>query len=160
MSIALNNRCIPLDGSSMQCQGNWRHLCYMLCNGTRYVMLLETENMANVQMNWLCVWPQCNGLHLLLLQICYCKSSKVGKPQHVSELGGKSPKKACEPFHFGLLRNHFGKCQHLPTAVGKSPKTLKKGIVIRPILHNEMNSRCQVDLIDMQSNPDRDMKFI
>jgi hypothetical protein len=23
-----------------------------------------------------------------------------------------------------------------------------------------MNSRCQVDLIDMQSNPDRDMKFI
>jgi len=39
-------------------------------------------------------------------------------------------------------------------------KTLKKGIVVKPILHNEMNSRCQVDLIDMQSNPDRDMKLI
>jgi hypothetical protein len=39
-------------------------------------------------------------------------------------------------------------------------KTLKKGIVVKPFLHNEMNSRCQVDLMDMQSNPDRDMKFI
>jgi len=42
----------------------------------------------------------------------------------------------------------------------KKQKTLKKGIVVKPILHNEMNSRCQVDLIDMQSNPDRDMTFI
>ena len=39
-------------------------------------------------------------------------------------------------------------------------KTLKKGFVVKPILHNEMNSRCQVDLVDMQSSPDRDMKFI
>jgi hypothetical protein len=29
--------------------------------------------------------------------------------------------KACEHFHFGLLPNHFGKCWHLPTPVGKSP---------------------------------------
>jgi len=35
----------------------------------------------------------------------------------------------------------------------------KKNVVTN-ILHNEMNSRCQVDLIDMQSNPDRDMNFI
>ena len=42
----------------------------------------------------------------------------------------------------------------------KKQKTLKKGLVVKPILHNEMNSRCQVDLIDMQSSPDRDMKFI
>jgi hypothetical protein len=39
-------------------------------------------------------------------------------------------------------------------------RTLKKELVVNPILHNEMNSRCQVDLIDMQSNPDRDMQFI
>ena len=39
-------------------------------------------------------------------------------------------------------------------------KSLKKWIVVKAILHNEMNSRCQVDLIDIQSNPDRDMKFI
>ncbi|XP_023236274.1 KRAB-A domain-containing protein 2-like [Centruroides sculpturatus] len=36
---------------------------------------------------------------------------------------------------------------------------LKKGIVVRPILHSEMNSRCQVDLIDLQTTPDRN-KFI
>jgi len=43
----------------------------------------------------------------------------------------------------------------------KKQKTQKKKeIVVKPILHNEMNSRCQVDLIDMQSNPDCDMKFI
>jgi hypothetical protein len=37
---------------------------------------------------------------------------------------------------------------------------LKKLFVVKPILHNKINSRCQVDLIDMQSNSDRDMKFI
>jgi hypothetical protein len=39
-------------------------------------------------------------------------------------------------------------------------KNEKKGIVVNSILHNEMNSRGQVDLIDMQSNPDRDKKCI
>jgi hypothetical protein len=42
----------------------------------------------------------------------------------------------------------------------KKQKTLKNGIVVKPILRDETNSRCQVDLIDMQSNSDRDMKFI
>lgn len=42
----------------------------------------------------------------------------------------------------------------------KKQKTLKKGIVIKPILHSEMNSRCQVDLIDLQTNPDGNYKFI
>jgi hypothetical protein len=33
----------------------------------------------------------------------------------------------------------------------------KKGLVFKPILHNEMNSR-QIDLIDMQLNPDNGFK--
>ena len=33
-------------------------------------------------------------------------------------------------------------------------KTMKRGLVERPILSHYMNSRCQVDLIDMQSDPD------
>lgn len=37
---------------------------------------------------------------------------------------------------------------------------MKKGLVVKPIIHSEMNSRCQVDLIDMQSNPDGQYKFI
>lgn len=36
----------------------------------------------------------------------------------------------------------------------------KKGLVVKPILSNDMNSRCQVDLIDMQSSPDGEFKFI
>lgn len=42
----------------------------------------------------------------------------------------------------------------------KKLKSAKKGIVVKPLLSTEMNSRCQVDLIDMQSNPDGDFKFI
>lgn len=36
----------------------------------------------------------------------------------------------------------------------------KRGLVSKPILHSEMNSRCQVDLIDMQSQEDQRFKFI
>lgn len=36
----------------------------------------------------------------------------------------------------------------------------KKGLVVKPIKSNEFNSRCQVDLIDMQSQADGDYKFI
>lgn len=36
----------------------------------------------------------------------------------------------------------------------------KRGLVSKPILHSEMNSRCQVDLVDMQSQEDRGYKFI
>ncbi|KAH0810939.1 hypothetical protein GEV33_011852 [Tenebrio molitor] len=36
----------------------------------------------------------------------------------------------------------------------------KKGLVVAPILSNHMNSRCQIDLIDMQTEPDRDYRFI
>jgi hypothetical protein len=39
-------------------------------------------------------------------------------------------------------------------------KIPKRGLVVRPILSNFMNSRCQVDLVDMQSEPDGDFRFI
>ncbi|KAJ8952558.1 hypothetical protein NQ318_006923 [Aromia moschata] len=39
-------------------------------------------------------------------------------------------------------------------------KQRKRGLVSKPILHSEMNSRCQVDLIDFQTQPDRNFKFI
>lgn len=39
-------------------------------------------------------------------------------------------------------------------------KHKKKGLVVKPLLFKEMNSRCQVDLIDFQSQPDEDFKFI
>lgn len=36
----------------------------------------------------------------------------------------------------------------------------KKGLVVKPTKSNEFNSRCQVDLIDMQTQADNDSKFI
>lgn len=36
----------------------------------------------------------------------------------------------------------------------------KKGLVSKPMIFKELNSRCQADLIGMQSNPDGDYKFI
>jgi hypothetical protein len=41
----------------------------------------------------------------------------------------------------------------------KKPKK-KKHITVQPILSQDLNSRGQVDLIDMQSQPDEDFKFI
>ena len=42
----------------------------------------------------------------------------------------------------------------------KKSSMKRKGLVIRPMICNEMNTRCQIDLIDMQSQADKDYKFI
>lgn len=39
-------------------------------------------------------------------------------------------------------------------------KVSRKGFVVKSIISNIMNSRCQVVLIDMQSESDGDFKFI
>lgn len=39
-------------------------------------------------------------------------------------------------------------------------KSVRKGLVLKPIIHPEMNILCQVDLIDMQSCPDGSYSFI
>ena len=46
-----------------------------------------------------------------------------------------------------------------PTCLLKRSKT-RKGIVVKPILSKTLNSRCQVDLIDMQAQPDGEFRFI
>ena len=42
----------------------------------------------------------------------------------------------------------------------KKSKVPKKTLVIKPMIFSEMNSRAQVDLIDMQSQLDGDLKWI
>ena len=42
----------------------------------------------------------------------------------------------------------------------KKPKVQKKGLMIKPIIFSEMNSKAQVDLIDMQSQPDGNLRWI
>ena len=39
-------------------------------------------------------------------------------------------------------------------------RKVSKSLVEKPIITNTMNSRCQVDLIDLQTQPDGDYKFI
>jgi hypothetical protein len=39
-------------------------------------------------------------------------------------------------------------------------KKNRKGLIVKPIIYSEFNIRCQVDLIDFQSNVDQLFKFI
>lgn len=39
-------------------------------------------------------------------------------------------------------------------------KKRNRGLVSKPIIHKQMNSRCQVDLIDLQTQADGDFKFL
>lgn len=39
-------------------------------------------------------------------------------------------------------------------------KKISKGMVVKPLVSNHMNSRCQIDLIDLQTRPDGEFKFI
>ena len=41
----------------------------------------------------------------------------------------------------------------------KKSRIPKKGLVIKPMIFGEMNSSAQVDLTDMQSQPDGDLKW-
>ena len=42
----------------------------------------------------------------------------------------------------------------------KKLKVPKIGLAIKPVIFSEMNSRAQIDLLDMKSQPDRDLKWI
>nr|XP_022914002.1 KRAB-A domain-containing protein 2-like [Onthophagus taurus] len=55
-----------------------------------------------------------------------------------------------------MINIYLSMCEVCQSKKSKS----KQGLVLKPILHTEMNSRCQVDLIDMQSQADREYKFI
>lgn len=47
-------------------------------------------------------------------------------------------------------------CQHCELKKAKA----KKSIVVKPILSSDYNSRCQVDLVDLQARPDREFRFL
>ena len=49
---------------------------------------------------------------------------------------------------------------NLCTSCLKKSKVAKKGLVVKPMVFKEMNYRAQVDMIDMQSQPDGDYKWI
>jgi len=55
-----------------------------------------------------------------------------------------------------LIDLYLALCEHCQL----KKKTPKRGLVVRPILSHYMNSPCQVDLIDMHSEPDGHYRFI
>lgn len=48
---------------------------------------------------------------------------------------------------------------HLCEPCQQKQKGFKKGVMVKPIISPEFNSRFQVDLIDFQSHPDGKYKF-
>ena len=49
---------------------------------------------------------------------------------------------------------------HLCQTCQLKSKKARKHLVVKPIVSNDFNHRCQMDLIDMQSSPDGDFKHI
>ena len=64
-------------------------------------------------------------------------------------MGAKLKKKFCN-----VTRQVTGLYLALCEQCQLKKKLPKRGLVVRPILSHYTNSRCQVDLIDMQSEPD------
>ncbi|GBL92082.1 KRAB-A domain-containing protein 2 [Araneus ventricosus] len=51
-------------------------------------------------------------------------------------------------------------CQMKQSVPRKGQSVPRKSLIVKPIVSSVLNSRCQVDLIDMQSQADGDFKFI
>jgi len=51
---------------------------------------------------------------------------------------------------------YFNSCE----SCQKNGSTAKKGLVVKPIISSDINSRCQIGLIDMQAQSDGEYKFI
>jgi hypothetical protein len=56
----------------------------------------------------------------------------------------------------GQIKGFLQNCE----ACQQKKKNEKKGVVVQPMIFHQLNSRCQVDLIDFQSHPDGKYKFI
>ncbi|XP_078509625.1 KRAB-A domain-containing protein 2-like [Lissotriton helveticus] len=68
--------------------------------------------------------------------------------------------KELSPKYKNITRHDIELYIHLCEPCHKKQKGVKKGVVVKPMFFSEFNSRCQVNLIDFQSHPDREYKFI
>lgn len=69
----------------------------------------------------------------------------------------KELSKTCKNVTITDIKKFLDVCVECHQKKGKDKRTPP---VVKPILSNELNSRCQVDLIDFQSRPDGKYKFI
>uniref|UniRef100_A0A914CSJ4 Integrase catalytic domain-containing protein n=1 Tax=Acrobeloides nanus TaxID=290746 RepID=A0A914CSJ4_9BILA len=62
--------------------------------------------------------------------------------------------------YLGVLKDIIGIFTKLCSECQLKKGKPKKGIVVKPLVSEDRNSRCQVDLIDLQACPDDEFKFI
>jgi Integrase zinc binding domain len=86
-----------------------------------------------------------------VLQTTHVSIGHGGRDRMIKELGNK---------YKNITRNDIETFLHFCEPCQQKQKGSKKGIVVKPIISSDFNSRCQVDLIDFQSHPDGKFKFI
>ncbi|XP_071052347.1 KRAB-A domain-containing protein 2-like [Onthophagus taurus] len=59
-----------------------------------------------------------------------------------------------------ITQKHIKSFLNICEVCQQKKKSEKKGVVVKPLISQHLNSRCQVDLIDFQSHPDGNYKFI
>lgn len=86
-----------------------------------------------------------------ILQATHVSIGHGGRDRMIKELGNK---------YKNITRNDIETFLHFCEPCQQKQKGSKKGVVVKPIISPDFNSRCQVDLIDFQSHPDGKFKFI
>ncbi|XP_018564473.2 KRAB-A domain-containing protein 2-like [Anoplophora glabripennis] len=95
----------------------------------------------------------------------YVKNNEIFQILHDTHLsvghGGRNRMEKELNFRYkNITREMIAIYLNLCESCEKKRSVPKKGLVVKPILSGEMNARCQVDLIDMQSQGDNQYKFI
>ena len=86
-----------------------------------------------------------------ILQTTHVSIEHGRRDQIIKELGNK---------YKNITRNDIETFLNFCEPCKQKQKGSKKGVVVKPIISSDFNSRCQVDLIDFQSHPDGKFKFI
>ncbi len=79
------------------------------------------------------------------------------------KLGHSARDRMCHELNFrykNITQNQITSFLHLCEVCQKEKSGCKKGVVVEPMVFDEFNSRGQLDLIDLQSHPDGEYKFI
>ena len=87
-----------------------------------------------------------------VLKRAHTATGHGGRDRMLKELSKKYANITCKAVEF--YKSHCVECQK------KRKRPMTKGVVVNPILTKEFASRCQVDLIDMQSLPSDKHKWI
>lgn len=86
-----------------------------------------------------------------ILQVTHVLIGHGGRDRMIKELGNK---------YKNITRSGIETFLNFCKPYQQKQKGSKKGVVVKPIISPNFNSRCQVDLIDFQSHPDGKFKFI